>query len=122
MMLSTLLRFAPKDEALRAEAKFGLDWLLRMFPKVDGQRTLIYQVGIGDGNCSGTDATTSRGRPCYVGDHDVWRLPEADDLLNITRDDRDDKQCRACRDTSYWFLYSISADVTKELEPKYRAE
>ena len=92
MMLSTLLRFAPKDEALRAEAKFGLDWLLRMFPKVDGQRTLIYQVGIGDGNCSGTDATTSRGRPCYSGDHDVWRLPEADDLLNITRDDRDDKQ------------------------------
>jgi endoglucanase len=47
------------------EARFGLDWLLRMWD--DRSATLYYQVGIGDGN----DTT--------LADHDVWRLPEADD-------------------------------------------
>ena len=48
-----------------AEARFGVEWLLRMWD--DPTRTLYYQVGIGAGN-----ATT-------VGDHDIWRLPQADD-------------------------------------------
>ena len=48
-----------------AEARFGVDWLQRMWN--DRTRTLYYQVGIGDGN----DA--------IVGDHDIWRLPQADD-------------------------------------------
>jgi hypothetical protein len=53
------------------EARFGLDWLLKMWD--DGTRTLYYQVGIGDGNQSGTEE----------GDHDVnFRLPEADDQRN----------------------------------------
>ena len=46
-----------------AEARFGAQWLLRMWD--DRTRTLYYQVGIGDGN----DA--------IVGDHDIWRLPQA---------------------------------------------
>jgi endoglucanase len=53
-----------------AEAKFGTDWLLRMWD--DPTRTLYYQVGIGTGN-----ATT-------VGDHDIWRLPQADDTYGGT--------------------------------------
>ena len=47
------------------EARFGVDWLRRMWD--DRTRTLYYQVGIGEGN----GAT--------LGDHDIWRLPEADD-------------------------------------------
>ena len=47
------------------EARFGVQWLLRMWN--DRTRTLYYQVGIGDGN----DKTIS--------DHDIWRLPQADD-------------------------------------------
>jgi endoglucanase len=48
-----------------AEARFGTDWLQRMWD--DSSRTLYYQVGIGEGN--------SR----TVGDHDIWRLPQEDD-------------------------------------------
>jgi hypothetical protein len=33
-----------------------------------------YQVGIGDGTKSGT----------IEGDHDQWRLPEADDALSVS--------------------------------------
>lgn len=48
-----------------AEARFGLDWLLRMWDDRTG--TLYDQVGIGTGNNS------------TFGDHDIWRLPQADD-------------------------------------------
>ena len=48
-----------------AEARFGIEWLLRMWN--DTTRTLYYQVGIGEGNAS------------TLGDHDIWRLPQADD-------------------------------------------
>jgi endoglucanase len=53
-----------------AEAKFGTDWLLRTWD--DPTRTLYYQVGIGTGNAK------------TVGDHDVWRLPQADDTYGGT--------------------------------------
>jgi endoglucanase len=48
-----------------AEARFGVEWLLRMWN--DTTRTLYYQVGIGEGNANA------------LGDHDLWRLPQADD-------------------------------------------
>ena len=48
-----------------AEAKFGLDWLQHMWD--DTTQTLYYQVGIGTGNSKA------------IGDHDIWRLPQADD-------------------------------------------
>ena len=48
-----------------AEAKFGADYLSRMWN--DSTQTLYYQVGIGAGNAQ----TTS--------DHDIWRLPQVDD-------------------------------------------
>jgi endoglucanase len=47
------------------EARFGLRWLLHMWD--DRTRTMYFQVGIGEGNSS------------TVGDHDIWRLPQADD-------------------------------------------
>jgi endoglucanase len=47
------------------EARFGVEWLLRMWN--DSTRTLYYQVGIGEGNAD------------TVGDHDIWRLPQEDD-------------------------------------------
>jgi len=48
-----------------AEAKFGIDWLLRMWD--DNSRTLYYQTGV-----AAVNATT-------YGDHDLWRQPQADD-------------------------------------------
>ncbi len=53
-----------------AEAKFGADWLLRMWD--DSTQTLYYQVGIGVGNKK------------TIGDHDIWRLPQADDTYGGT--------------------------------------
>ncbi len=48
-----------------AEARFGVSFLLKMWN--DKERTLYYQVGIGSGNSN------------TIGDHDIWRLPQADD-------------------------------------------
>jgi endoglucanase len=53
-----------------AEARFGADWLLRMWD--DSTQTLYYQVGIGEGNAK------------TIGDHDIWRLPQADDTYGGT--------------------------------------
>ena len=52
------------------EAKFGLDWLQRMWN--DNSATLYYQVGIGSG-ISG-----------FENDHNIWRLPQEDDSLGGT--------------------------------------
>ncbi|MDJ0463957.1 glycoside hydrolase family 9 protein [Streptomyces sp. H27-C3] len=56
------------DPKLLREARHGLSWLDKMWD--EKTRTLYIQVGAGAGNAEGT----------YVGDHDVWRLPEEDDL------------------------------------------
>jgi endoglucanase len=73
-MLLYALRRYPKAfgdglASARAEARFGMDWLLKLWrPR---SRTLIYQVGLGNGN----------GRT-ILGAHDTtWRLPQADDAL-----------------------------------------
>jgi endoglucanase len=56
--------------AFNTEAKFGTDWLQNMWN--DNTQTLYYQVGIGEGNAK------------TVGDHDIWRLPQADDTYGGT--------------------------------------
>jgi hypothetical protein len=68
-LLLIALRDTPAlPEGFAAETRFGLDWLDKMW---DNQtRTLYYQVGIGDG------------REGILADHDLWRLPEADDSLS----------------------------------------
>jgi len=63
--LSTTSNFT--DEAL-----FGVNWLQQMWG--DSTRTLYYQVGIG------TDFRSFN----YLSDHDLWRLPQADDTYEGT--------------------------------------
>jgi hypothetical protein len=55
----------------RAESRFGLDWLLKMWDQTN--QVLCYAVAIGNGNGN-----------TILGDHDFWRLPEADDAINVT--------------------------------------
>src|SRR5215467_263574 len=47
------------------EGKFGLDWLQEMWD--DTNQIFYYQMGIGNGNAQ------------TISDHDIWRLPQADD-------------------------------------------
>ncbi|HCT78201.1 MAG TPA: hypothetical protein DGT23_16825 [Micromonosporaceae bacterium] len=54
---------------LKRETAFGLSWLDKMWDPVS--RNLYVQVGLGTGS-------EEFG---FLGDHDVWRLPEADDAL-----------------------------------------
>ncbi len=56
---------ASRDADFTAEARFGVEWLQRMWD--DDTQTLYYQVGIGTGNDD------------IVSDHDIWRLPQVDD-------------------------------------------
>jgi endoglucanase len=60
--------------ALLAEARHGLRWLAKMWDA--RTRTLYFQVGIGSGNRAGT----------FRGDHDLWRLPQADDHDRARKD------------------------------------
>jgi endoglucanase len=55
-----------------SEAQFGLNWLQQMWN--DSTETLYYQVGIG------TDFKSYN----YLSDHDIWRLPQADDTYGGT--------------------------------------
>jgi endoglucanase len=55
----------------RAESRFGLDWLLKMWDQTN--QVLYYAVAIGNGNGK-----------TILGDHDFWRLPEADDAMVTT--------------------------------------
>jgi endoglucanase len=67
MLLHGARELPAQMASFTAEAKFGTDWLLRMWD--DPKRTFYYQVGIGTGNAK------------TVGDHDLWRLPQADDTF-----------------------------------------
>jgi len=53
-----------------AEAKFGLNFLRRMWH--ERTRTLYFQVGTGEANSH------------FFADHDIWRLPQADDHYHGT--------------------------------------
>lgn len=55
-----------------AEARFGLDSLQRMWDQ--STKTAYYQVGIG------TDFASYG----FLSDHDLWRLPQADDTYGGT--------------------------------------
>ncbi len=58
------------DPVLLKEARHGLSWLDKMWD--ERTKTLYIQVGAGTGNVEET----------FIGDHDIWRLPEADDHDN----------------------------------------
>jgi len=61
----TQMGAAASGSDFTAEAKFGLDWLQKMWS--DSTHTLYYQVAVASGGSK------------YAGDHDIWRLPQADD-------------------------------------------
>lgn len=66
MMLLAVRDYPSETGAgFNAEAEFGLDFLQKMWN--DSTQTLYYQVGIGAGNAK------------TISDHDIWRLPQADD-------------------------------------------
>jgi hypothetical protein len=56
--------------SLDPEIRFGLAWLRKAWRPRSG--VMMIQVGIGSGNAGGS----------FLGDHDLWRLPERDDALN----------------------------------------
>mmetsp|Transcript_23676 Transcript_23676/g.33143 ORF Transcript_23676/g.33143 Transcript_23676/m.33143 type:complete len:620 (-) Transcript_23676:271-2130(-) len=62
------------SEELFREIEFGLEWLFKMWNNTSG--VLYFQVGIGDGNGNN-----------FIGDHDLWRLPETDDFIDLQDDD-----------------------------------
>ncbi len=80
-------RGAPMSTDFTDEARFGLNWLMKMWD--DKTKTLYYQVdntqdwdyyGEGDpssvaGNCGGTYATPY----CLITEYDIWTLPQAAD-------------------------------------------
>ena len=68
LFTSARLLGARAPQRLLEEARYGVAWLDKMWDEQSG--TLHLQVGLGSGNKQGT----------FVGDHDGWRLPEADDL------------------------------------------
>jgi endoglucanase len=55
---------------LKTEAAYGENWLDKMWQM--STKTLYLQVGVGTGN--GSDTVD----PTFNGDHDLWRLPQAD--------------------------------------------
>ncbi|MFI5896217.1 glycoside hydrolase family 9 protein [Actinoplanes sp. NPDC051513] len=67
-LLASARAMGPATPAgLRDEARNGVDWLGKAWDQ--RTRTLHLQVGIGSGNEAGT----------FIGDHDLWRLPQSDD-------------------------------------------
>jgi endoglucanase len=70
ILMLTVQRDHPGPAGLATENRHGLDWLDKMW---DGRsRTLYSQVGIGVGVATGDHY--------LLGDHDSWRLPQADDV------------------------------------------
>jgi len=66
ILMLIVQRDHPAVPGLAAETRYGLDWLDRMWTGT----TLYTQVGIGDSITGGDHA--------FLGDHDTWRLPQAD--------------------------------------------
>ncbi|HVD15409.1 MAG TPA: glycoside hydrolase family 9 protein [Actinomycetota bacterium] len=76
-MLVVRRGLARHHRGLAAETRHGLRWLDKMWDQ--RHRVLYVQVGIGTGS-------EEFG---FVGDHDVWRLPEADDALVVQPGDEE---------------------------------
>lgn len=74
ILMLIVQRDGPPPDGLAAEIDHGLAWLDKMWDP--GTRTLYIQVGIGSGDGG------------FLGDHDAWRLPEADDRLDVTPGDK----------------------------------
>jgi endoglucanase len=58
---------AAAPRSLVREGRYGLAWLRKMWH--GRTKTMLLQVGIGEGTTNGK----------WIGDHDIWRLPQVDD-------------------------------------------
>ncbi len=99
---------APTSSDFTGEARFGIDWLMKMWD--DKTQTLYYQVdnsqdwdyyGEGDpssatGNCGGTYVTPF----CLITEYDIWTLPQAADHY---RQPGDPEACDP--DTTFFICY-----------------
>jgi endoglucanase len=88
------------------EAKFGLQWLQKMWD--DDTQTLYYQVGIG---------TDFADNPNLLSDHDVWRLPQVDDTLGGT-----DPTLRYVRNRPVFASGSAGAKISPNLAGRLTAD
>merc|ERR1712113_1245172 len=69
LMLASIQDYPASEGVLKDEARFGLDWLVKMW---DSENQILYlQVTIGNGNAD------------FKGDHNLLRLPEEDDGLDV---------------------------------------
>jgi endoglucanase len=78
------------------EARFGLDWLQRMWD--DNSKTLYYQVGIGSWNWH------------YENDHSIWRLPQEDDTYH-----GDDPKYRYIRNRPVFVAAAAGSSISPNL-------
>jgi endoglucanase len=85
-----------------AEAKFGIEWLLRMWD--DDRKILYYQVGVGSGISGAED------------DHSIWRLPQADDTFGGT-----DPRFRYIRNRPVFVAGAAGSQVTPNLAGRLAA-
>jgi endoglucanase len=88
------------------EAKFGLQWLKKMWN--DDTQTLYYQVGIG---------TDFANNPNLLSDHDLWRLPQVDDTLGGT-----DPTLRYVRHRPVFAAGAAGAKITPNLAGRLTAD
>ncbi len=85
---------APSSSDFTGEAKFGVDWLLKMWD--DKTKTLYYQVDntqdwdyYGEGNPSSTGGYCGGTYPspyCLITEYDIWTLPQAADHFQQSGD------------------------------------
>jgi endoglucanase len=87
------------------EALFGLHWLQQMWN--DSTQTLYYQVGIG------TDFESYD----YQSDHDIWRLPQADDTYGGT-----DSQYEYIRHRPVFVAGAAGAKISPNLAGRLAAD
>jgi endoglucanase len=66
----------PKSSDFTAEARFGLDFLMKMWDNAN--RTLYYQVA---------NSQDWQNFPNLLGDYDIWRLPQFDDTWDGCNED-----------------------------------
>ena len=85
------------------EARFGLDWLQRMWD--DNSKTLYYQVGIGSWNWH------------YENDHGIWRLPQEDDTYH-----RNDSKYRYIRNRPVFVAAPAGSRISPNVAGRLAAD
>ncbi|HDQ74047.1 MAG TPA: hypothetical protein ENN19_18415 [Chloroflexi bacterium] len=96
------------------EAKWGIDWLKKMWDPNKG--TLYYQVGIGSG-----DGQWETPHDYIAGDHDIWRLPEKDDDYSDPENWYPDKAFKYIRNRPVFIAGPAGAKISPNLAGRLSA-